>query len=93
MPLTKSGRKVMKSMKEQYGKDAESIFYATMNKMKKAGKRLKTRVWISYKHIPTNKKRFTNVNLLFVKNESAIWQKKHVCRMGYVRMVRAISCS
>lgn len=36
MPLTKSGTKVMKSMKKQYGsKKGEKIFYATMNKKHK----------------------------------------------------------
>ena len=33
MPLTKTGRKVMSSMKEQYGKEkGESVFYASINK-------------------------------------------------------------
>lgn len=32
MPLTKKGRKVMKSMEETYGKDkAEQVFYASRN--------------------------------------------------------------
>ena len=38
MPLNKKGKKIMKSMKEQYGsKKGESIFYATMNKGKIKG--------------------------------------------------------
>lgn len=37
MPLTKSGRKIMSSMKKQYGKKkGESVFYATMNKKHKS---------------------------------------------------------
>ena len=33
MPLTKKGKEIMKSMKEQYGdKKGESIFYASKNK-------------------------------------------------------------
>ena len=33
MPLSKTGKEVMSSMKGQYGsKEGESIFYATMNK-------------------------------------------------------------
>jgi len=33
MPLTKSGRKVMASMKKQYGKEkGERVFYASVNK-------------------------------------------------------------
>jgi hypothetical protein len=39
MPLSKhykgKGEKVMKAMKKEYGKNAEAIFYATENKMKK----------------------------------------------------------
>jgi len=36
MPLTKSGKKVMKNMKKEYGeKKGESVFYASMNKGKK----------------------------------------------------------
>lgn len=35
MPLTKSGRKVMSSMKKQYGaKKGEEVFYASINKGK-----------------------------------------------------------
>ena len=35
MPLTKKGKKIMKSMKEQYGdKKGESVFYASANKGK-----------------------------------------------------------
>ena len=38
MPLNKKGKKIMKSMKEQYGsKKGKSIFYATMNKGKIKG--------------------------------------------------------
>ena len=32
MPLNKKGRKIMKSMKDTYGKDAKSVFYASKNK-------------------------------------------------------------
>ena len=33
MPLTQSGQKVMRSMKQQYGsKKGESVFYASINK-------------------------------------------------------------
>ena len=32
MPLTKKGRKIMKSMKKTYGKDAKAVFYASKNK-------------------------------------------------------------
>ena len=35
MPLTKKGKKIMKSMREQYGdKKGESVFYASANKGK-----------------------------------------------------------
>ena len=37
MPLTKKGRKIMKSMKKTYGKDAKKVFYATRNKGKIKG--------------------------------------------------------
>ena len=38
MPLTKKGKKVMKSMKGQYGeKKGEQVFYATKNKGKLKG--------------------------------------------------------
>jgi len=41
MPLTKSGRKVMKNMKKEYGAEkGKSVFYATMNKRKSLGKKL-----------------------------------------------------
>ena len=33
MPLTKKGKKIMKSMKKQYGKKkGETVFYASKNK-------------------------------------------------------------
>jgi len=33
MPMTKKGKKIMKSMKEQYGsKKGEKVFYASKNK-------------------------------------------------------------
>ena len=33
MPLTKKGKKIMKSMKKQYGKKkGETVFYASSNK-------------------------------------------------------------
>lgn len=36
MPLTKSGKKVLKSMTKQYGKKkGKSVFYASINKRKK----------------------------------------------------------
>ena len=38
MPLTKKGKKVMSSMKKQYGKKkGEQVFYATRNKGKLKG--------------------------------------------------------
>ncbi len=36
MPLSKSGSKVMKNMKKEYGsKKGEEVFYASINKKKK----------------------------------------------------------
>ena len=32
MPLNQKGRKIMKSMKKTYGKDAKTVFYASKNK-------------------------------------------------------------
>ena len=32
MPLTSKGKKIMSAMKEQYGKNAERVFYASKNK-------------------------------------------------------------
>ena len=32
MPLNQKGRKIMKSMKKTYGKDAKAVFYASINK-------------------------------------------------------------
>lgn len=32
MPLTKTGRKVMASMRAKYGKRAKEVFYASINK-------------------------------------------------------------
>jgi len=37
MPLTDKGKKIMSAMKKQYGKDAESVFYASKNKGKIKG--------------------------------------------------------
>ena len=38
MPLTKKGKKIMKSMKKQYGKKrGEQVFYATKNRGKIKG--------------------------------------------------------
>jgi hypothetical protein len=31
VPLTKKGRKIMRSMRKTYGKRAESVFYASRN--------------------------------------------------------------
>jgi len=40
MPLTKSGKKVKKSMEKQYGKDkGEGVFYASINKGKAGSKK------------------------------------------------------
>lgn len=40
MPMTKSGKKVMKSMAKTYGKKkAKSVFYATINSKKKGTKK------------------------------------------------------
>jgi hypothetical protein len=36
-PLTKKGKKVMKSMKKTYGKKAERVFYASRNAGKITG--------------------------------------------------------
>ena len=38
MPLSKSGREVMASMRKKYGAKAENVFYGTMQKMKMRGK-------------------------------------------------------
>ena len=38
MPLTKSGKKVMASMRKTYGDKAKNVFYATANKMNMKGK-------------------------------------------------------
>ena len=44
MPLTKKGKKIMKSMKKQYGKKrGEQVFYATKNKGKIKG--VKKALW------------------------------------------------
>ena len=32
MPLNKKGKKILKSMKEQYGSDADKVFYSSKNK-------------------------------------------------------------
>ena len=32
MPLNEKGRKIMKAMKKTYGKEANSVFYASKNK-------------------------------------------------------------
>jgi|TARA_Y100001937_G_C6968830_1_gene262295 hypothetical protein len=32
MPLNEKGKKIMKSMKKTYGKDAKNVFYASKNK-------------------------------------------------------------
>ena len=38
MPLTEKGKKIMKSMKKQYGnKKVEAVFYASKNKKKIKG--------------------------------------------------------
>ena len=37
MPVTKKGKKIMKSMKKTYGKDAKKVFYASRNKGKIKG--------------------------------------------------------
>lgn len=34
MPLSKTGKKVKRSMCKQYGNKCEEVFYATMNKKK-----------------------------------------------------------
>ena len=32
MPLNTKGKKIMKAMKKEYGKNAEKVFYASKNK-------------------------------------------------------------
>ncbi len=40
MPLTKSGKKVMENMKQEYGsKKGESVFYASVNSKKKGSEK------------------------------------------------------
>lgn len=40
MPLSKSGKKVMKNMKKEYGsKKGEEVFYASVNKKKKGSEK------------------------------------------------------
>jgi len=40
MPLTKSGKKVLRKMKQQYGeKKGKRVFYASINKGKKGSKK------------------------------------------------------
>ena len=34
MPLNEKGKKIMKAMKKEYGKDARKVFYASKNKGK-----------------------------------------------------------
>ena len=34
MPLNEKGKKIMKAMKKEYGKDAKKVFYASKNKRK-----------------------------------------------------------
>jgi hypothetical protein len=45
MPLNKKGKEIMKSMKKQYGKKAEQVFYASKNKgtIKNVEKKKKTK--------------------------------------------------
>jgi len=43
MPLTKKGKKIMKSMKKEYGAKAEQVFYASANKNKIKGVHKKKR--------------------------------------------------
>lgn len=55
MPLTKKGKKIMRSMKEKYGSEkGESVFYASKNKGKikgvdKSKKKSGKRQWVSIK--------------------------------------------
>ena len=43
MPLTKKGKKIMRSMKKQYGKKrGEQVFYASLNKKKIKGVKTKS---------------------------------------------------
>ena len=48
MPLTEKGKKIMKSMKKQYGKKkGETVFYASKNKGKIKGvDRKRSKLWI-----------------------------------------------
>lgn len=40
MPLTKSGKKVLRNMRKEYGaKKGKSVFYASINKKKKGSKK------------------------------------------------------
>ena len=43
MPLNTKGKKIMKAMKKEYGKNAEKVFYASKNKgvIKKVEKKTK----------------------------------------------------
>lgn len=44
MPVTKKGKKILKSMEKSYGKDkAEEVFYASINKGKIKGAEKKKR--------------------------------------------------
>ena len=51
MPLNKKGRKIMKSMKDTYGKDAKSVFYASKNKGIIKGVERKIKDYQSYQRL------------------------------------------
>jgi len=45
MPLSKSGKKVLRNFREEYGDEGERIFYASMAKKKKGSEK-----WHNNKH-------------------------------------------
>ena len=51
MPLNQKGRKIMKSMKKTYGKDAKAVFYASKNKgvIKGVEKKKRSKSWYRQK--------------------------------------------
>jgi len=52
MPLTSSGKKVLGSMRKQYGEEkGEQVFYASINKDKAGSEK-----WHKSKHLGANKR-------------------------------------
>ena len=90
MPLTKKGKEIMKSMKEQYGKKkGESIFYASKNKGTIKGvEKMKAGNMANLKPVPADKEKSLGQLPEDVRNKMGYAKKGKIMKASMGKSVR-----